>query len=414
MLSDKQVNQIYDLLVSRGISYEYLRDELLDHLCCLVEHRMENGAQFHVALNEAEEEFGPMGIKRTQEATLYLLTLKLLKMKRITSILGVLGGLITIMGTVFKIMHWPGAGVLLVIGIATIALLFMPAALIISLKTKKGWQEKAQSVSGFVGGCFLVLFSMFKIMHWPGAMALFILGVFIMIFIFTPFVFIRNYRNTDNKWFDFGSLTVVLSGALLIFTLTNFHGYQSQYLKSIERLEKAAIFEYEQLSGEVTHKTQELTSNPALAQRVIDLQACTQLLVGSFYDYRNGLLSSELNHGRSTFYTNIESAINFESLKTYNNWSGFKAALVQFDKNQSLGKIRAIAPLLEAYVALSHEMVASGKSNMSIESLGVALEGIPDEGQFSHPFNMLYISYLNVVEHELKEYQHQLVTSVNR
>jgi hypothetical protein len=201
-LSDNQIDQVYDVLLDHGLTYETLRDELLDHICCIVEEQMEHGAQFHNALNNAQKQFGPLGIERTQEATIFLLTLKLRKMKKTASILGIIGGVTTILGTLFKVMHWPLAGVLLLLGLAITGLLFMPTALYVNYKSKEGIRDRATIIAGFAGGILLTFFALFKVMHWPGASALLILSLGELILIFIPLYFIKSYRNPENRWFD--------------------------------------------------------------------------------------------------------------------------------------------------------------------------------------------------------------------
>jgi len=47
-------------------------------------------------------------------------------MKELAYISGALFGSLTSLGILFKIMHWPGANILLVLGVAIFSLLFMP------------------------------------------------------------------------------------------------------------------------------------------------------------------------------------------------------------------------------------------------------------------------------------------------
>jgi len=47
-------------------------------------------------------------------------------MKKAAFILGTLFGSLTLMGMLFKVMHWPGAGISLVIGVSGFALIGLP------------------------------------------------------------------------------------------------------------------------------------------------------------------------------------------------------------------------------------------------------------------------------------------------
>jgi uncharacterized membrane protein YccC len=48
-------------------------------------------------------------------------------MKQLAFISGALCGSLTVLGGLFKIMHWPYAGVLLTLGLAGIALIYIPS-----------------------------------------------------------------------------------------------------------------------------------------------------------------------------------------------------------------------------------------------------------------------------------------------
>ena len=49
-----------------------------------------------------------------------------LKMKKLAFITGALSFSLSALGTLFKIVHWPGANILLVIGIGLFSLIFVP------------------------------------------------------------------------------------------------------------------------------------------------------------------------------------------------------------------------------------------------------------------------------------------------
>lgn len=48
-------------------------------------------------------------------------------MKRLTFIAGAVFTSLTLMGILFKVMHWPGANVELLLGLAGLALVFIPS-----------------------------------------------------------------------------------------------------------------------------------------------------------------------------------------------------------------------------------------------------------------------------------------------
>jgi hypothetical protein len=48
-------------------------------------------------------------------------------MKKIAIISGGLSSFLTVLGSLFKIMHWPGASILLLLGLGILLILFIPS-----------------------------------------------------------------------------------------------------------------------------------------------------------------------------------------------------------------------------------------------------------------------------------------------
>ncbi len=91
-------------------------------------------------------------------------------MKKTVSILGLIGAVIIAVGILFKIMHWPGAGIALTLGalaIAIYALFYMYQRL---QDASKGI-EKVYIVIFGISGILMALGFLFKMQHWPGASA---------------------------------------------------------------------------------------------------------------------------------------------------------------------------------------------------------------------------------------------------
>jgi hypothetical protein len=78
---------------------------------------------------------------------------------------------ILLFGLLFKVQHWPGAGILLVVSITTLSILYFGVGwlLISPDQTKPGPFSMAGLVVGF-GYSLLAIGILFKLQHWPGAM----------------------------------------------------------------------------------------------------------------------------------------------------------------------------------------------------------------------------------------------------
>src|SRR5512133_2112213 len=102
-------------------------------------------------------------------------------MKQKLYISGLVNLFVILAGTVFKLNHFPGAGILLTIGIVSFVLIFIPLALISSYRNSENGSKLLYIFTGIT--CFVVFTAMlFKIMHWPFA------GIALTIALPFPFV----------------------------------------------------------------------------------------------------------------------------------------------------------------------------------------------------------------------------------
>lgn len=83
-LSATQILFLRERLQTAGLSYEPLQEELLDHICCMVETKMQQGLTFHHAGDEVFTAFGKDGMQELQKQTFQLLHQKTWTMKRIS------------------------------------------------------------------------------------------------------------------------------------------------------------------------------------------------------------------------------------------------------------------------------------------------------------------------------------------
>ena len=91
-LSDKQVSHIRKEVEGSGIQLESLIEDVLDHLCCVVEVKMDGGKDFQVVAKEALVELAPNGLKELQQETVFLLNAhKIIRMKKVMFSMGMIG-----------------------------------------------------------------------------------------------------------------------------------------------------------------------------------------------------------------------------------------------------------------------------------------------------------------------------------
>jgi hypothetical protein len=76
MLSDEQVDYVLDDLRAHGIRLEGLRDNLLDHICILLEERLEAGGSFEAEYDGVLATFYRKDLYELEEEALFLASLR--------------------------------------------------------------------------------------------------------------------------------------------------------------------------------------------------------------------------------------------------------------------------------------------------------------------------------------------------
>lgn len=199
MIDDKYVDQIIERIDKSNIRRKELKDDLIDHFCCLIEMDMKKGMDFEQAYNRAYEQTCPNGFDEIQRETVILLNYKLLLiMKKVTFLSGFIFSATFTIGAGLKVLHLPGAGVLLVLGMAGLVGIFLPMLIINHFKRnlKTLMSEKIQWILGSLSISMMTMGSVFKAMHWQGAGMLLSLGILLFVFGFLPVLFFKLYRQS--------------------------------------------------------------------------------------------------------------------------------------------------------------------------------------------------------------------------
>ena len=227
-ITDLQVNLIRGDLRQGGIEMTDLADDLLDHICCGLELALEAGKSFDEAYPKIKEEVCPNGYAEIQQETSYLLTLKFNKMRKISNILGVVGGVGLLLGSFFKMMHWPGAGLLLVLGGVFMSLVYMPFTMVMELRNTDVGNSRLRIIAGHLSGIILVLGVLFKLMHWPAANILITSGLGAFLLGFTPLFLYKAYKESKVTLQPFTTGVWLITGLCMLFFLFDM-GYSRDY-----------------------------------------------------------------------------------------------------------------------------------------------------------------------------------------
>lgn len=197
MLSDEQLEIVWQDIEKSGVSIQSLQDDLLDHMCCFIECKLEEGASFEDAYALAQQQVCPNGLQEIQEETLYLLNSnRIIAMKKIMYAIGLVSSIGISIGWLSKLLYWPIGGELFTYSFLGFAFLFLPMLAFDRYKIGMGKEpsEKLRTILGFASALITGFAVAFKILHLQGANVMLVVGIFLFTFGFLPFLFFRMYK----------------------------------------------------------------------------------------------------------------------------------------------------------------------------------------------------------------------------
>lgn len=118
-------------------------------------------------------------------------------MKNKQYITGIATVLVITLGCLFKIAHWPFAGILLILGLLILSLVFIPMAFVNSYKAETNPKLKPLYILTPIVFSVISLSALFKIMHWPYASLLLNISIPLPFVLLLPLL-LWQYKN-DNE-----------------------------------------------------------------------------------------------------------------------------------------------------------------------------------------------------------------------
>ncbi len=198
-LSQEQEQRITDIVEQQEIKITTLREDIIDHLCCVVEEAMGRGKPFDTALEVAIKSLAPQGLKSLEKETIYLLNSKrIVFMKKVIYAIGFLGAAALTTGVLFKLLRWPGADVSFMTGFLLLLLVFVPLLAFDRYKViiAKALSERLKLIMGASSAIIVGLSGLFKVFHLQGAEFLLMIGTLLFIIGFLPFLFFSMYKKS--------------------------------------------------------------------------------------------------------------------------------------------------------------------------------------------------------------------------
>jgi hypothetical protein len=261
-LTDEQIDFIAEDIRRRGVSLKSLEDDLLDHICCFIE-QTDDQRPFEQVYLGALDSFGHNGLQLIQDETLFLINQPYFnKMKKIAYITGTFASMALVLGSLFKLMHWPGANILLISGTLILTFLFVPYFFYTQFKEQTEKKGKVVSIIGLIAAFLLCNGAFFKIMHWPGASLMIVAFGFFFI-IFLPLYMMNGLRNPATRLASIsnGFLFACVGGFMM---LLSFHSSSKNVMDSMTTIENNNTAMVQQLTDQLKSSDTAGTSTIAI------------------------------------------------------------------------------------------------------------------------------------------------------
>ena len=219
-INDKQIDFILNDIRRRGVEMEDLQYNLLDHICCIVEQNLNPDGDFEDFYKQTIPKFFKHELWEIEEETINLLIFKnYYTMKKIMIISGTIGSFATIIGASFKVMHWPGANMLMLLGLVTLSFIFLPLMFTLKIKEKQSKKDKLILAVGSLVTVLVGVTSLFKILHWPHATILLSITLSLLLLVFLPLYFISGIKNPETKVNTIVTTVLIIAGTGLSMVL---------------------------------------------------------------------------------------------------------------------------------------------------------------------------------------------------
>jgi hypothetical protein len=192
-------------------------------------------------------------------------------------------------GTLFKVQHWPAAGILLTIGLGAMVLLFLPTLLYVKIKDSGRRDLNLVYIIGVTGGMIHLSGFLFKLMHWPGAGVMFCFGAILLVVIFLPYYTIKAYKENQQVHFEFIFLIVGLLWFILTTALFNLNVSRNVFADFIYDYKNMTLLN-EQM-GEKNTRVNLLDKNiPDEMSKVKEIQDQTNQVIAYIDDLKSDLI----------------------------------------------------------------------------------------------------------------------------
>jgi hypothetical protein len=244
-IADEQIDFILGDISARGLRTEDLQQNILDHVCCIIEQELRDTDDFEQFYLQTIERFYKKELREIEEETILLLTFKnYYTMKKVMIGSGAAATFMLMAGSIFKLFHWPGAAIMLVLGVFIMCFFFLPLLLVLKIREVNASRDKTILVLGAVIGALYCLSVIFKVQHWPGANVMLFSTIALSFFIFIPAYFFTGIRKPETRINTIVSTVILVAATTMQFTLVNLKVYRQQpeaKTKSLQGIQQITV-----------------------------------------------------------------------------------------------------------------------------------------------------------------------------
>ena len=183
LLDQQELNKIRNRVALAEVQNASLSVDLVDHICCMIEERVERGTNLETAEDEVFKEMGEVQLKAIDKET-KLLTQNKFTMKKRTKIIGYVALLLLLIGFVMKQLHLLGAGVAWGLGVLVAVFGFALFLTVDRFSYAKSSLERINGVLGYIGAAGYLTGIGFNVLNYPFSYMLMGLGGLILLIYF--------------------------------------------------------------------------------------------------------------------------------------------------------------------------------------------------------------------------------------
>ena len=144
-------------------------------------------------------------------------------MKKTIYFIALITTFLIVSGSLFKIMHWPGAAIMIILGSFSFAFLFIPLIILKKFKEESFSKDQIIYSIGIILGTVLGIGFIFKIMHWPMATILMLSSIILFNFLYVPAYFISRYNRDELRYSTIINSVMMFSFGSILFAMFELH-----------------------------------------------------------------------------------------------------------------------------------------------------------------------------------------------